>query len=66
MMPTFNGYTKKRPQGRPITKGWGDSPVMLHLDPELAEALEAYAPNPENKTRVIRALIAIALWHVAK
>lgn len=62
-MPAFDGMTK-RFRGRPSPKGWGNGQVLIKLDDDIAAALEAYDPNPENKSRTIRALIEIALQHV--
>lgn len=62
-MPAFDGLTK-RYRGRPSPKGWGNGQVLIKLDADTTAALEAYAPNPENKSRTIRALIEIALQHV--
>lgn len=63
-MPALDGYLRKRPQGRPTRRGWGDGYFLLRLDRELVEALEAYEPNPISKTKTIKALVEIGLHHV--
>lgn len=64
-MSALDGKVKRR-LGRPCEKGWSAAgAVCLFLDDELKAALEAYDPNPQNKTKTLRGLIEIGLAAVS-